>query len=170
MLPIFAFIDYREAVDSILLSLSTSMMNRFDSAPDYHQILYSWRASKHNYRGAASALYSRLQIGRNVTKASGMDIDSTINGGLETDPSTMMPSSANVTEMYLTCINILSRADPDDAWFLSPAATGSEPWLKRRKALNPKVRRRVVTLEDLREEYLAELGKMRFILNAIGQE
>jgi len=54
------FVELHKEVDEILVSLCQKMLN-IATSPPYHQVLYSWRISRGDFRGAATILYDRLQ-------------------------------------------------------------------------------------------------------------
>lgn len=107
----------------------------------YHQILYSWRIARNNYRGAASVLLDRIH----KLRAAG-EGDKMIGEDVLDTP---------VTRHYLLLINALSCVDRKQAWVFSeaPAENGKEG------------KRTVVTLADVRKSYQEELDRIAAIQN-----
>lgn len=141
----FPFIGLTEDVDDILSKLCHKTLN-LSSGPPYHQILYSFRISRNNFRGAASILYERLQRLKS------------------TSSKVHDPSDETLTQCYLMIINALSSVGKDDAYILAEqriedGAPPSWPIGKARKML----KRQIVTLETLRKEYQAELDRIAAI-------
>jgi nuclear pore complex protein Nup160 len=108
------------------------------AGPSHHKVLYSWRVRHGDYRGAAGVLYEWLNKLKSI-------------------------NAEGVTEAYLVLINTLASVDGSQAWLLSEGIS------KRGEAGKPKlnghVKRRVVTLEDVRKEYQAELDRLALIEN-----
>ncbi|KAF1840701.1 uncharacterized protein K460DRAFT_410115 [Cucurbitaria berberidis CBS 394.84] len=134
-----------EDVDAILSSLCQKTLN-LASGPPYHQILYSFRISRGNFRGAASILYERLQR-------------------LKTTSSKIHdPADESLTQCYLMIINTLSSVSKADAYILAEQKTeggGPPQWgIGQGKKL---LKRQIVTLETLRKEYQAELDRVAAI-------
>jgi hypothetical protein len=139
------FVDLADEVDDILSSLCHKTLN-LAQGPPYHQILYSFRIARNNFRGAASILYERLQR-------------------LKTTSSKYHdPTDESLTQCYLMIINTLSSVSKEDAYILAdqridgagPPQWGSGPGKKLLK-------RQIVTLETLRKEYQAELDRVAAI-------
>lgn len=108
----------------------------------YHQILYSWRISRNDYRGAASVLLDRIH----KLKAAG-EGDKLIGEDVLDTP---------VTRHYLLLINALSCVDPKQAWVFSEGHGGEG---------GKEGKRRVVTLADVRRGYQEELDRIAAIQN-----
>jgi nuclear pore complex protein Nup160 len=145
----FPFIGLQDKVDEILAQKCQSIVDVNGGIP-YHKILYAWRIKRGDFRGAASISYERLQRlqqSRDGDKIIGDD-------ELETP----------ITKQYITLINALSCVDPKQAWILSEGSVrkDSSSGLKSKHA-PPK--RRVVTLEDMRRSYQAELDRIAAIQN-----
>ena len=124
-----------EVDDALTTKCQTAPFVR--AGPSYHKILYSWRVRHGDYRGAASVLYEWLNKLRSI-------------------------NAEGVTEAYLVLINTLASVNGDQAWLLSEGAS------KRGEAEKSKPngtfsKRRVVTLEDVRKEYQAELDRLALI-------
>lgn len=141
----FPFVGLADDVDSILSSLCYKTLN-IASGPPYHQILYSFRISRNNFRGAASILYERLQR-------------------LKTTSSKVHdPADDSLIQCYLMIINTLSSVNKEDAYILAEQKIdegGRPQWsLGTAKKL---LKRQIVTLDTLRKEYQAELDRIAAI-------
>ncbi|KAF2496112.1 hypothetical protein BU16DRAFT_581524 [Lophium mytilinum] len=136
----FPFASLYNDVDSILESLCQNTLN-ISTGPPYHKILYSFRISRNDFRGAASILYQRLQR-------------------LQTTSSKYHdPEDGSLTQAYLMLINTLTSVSPDQAWILAEPRVdeSAASWgIGRSKSV---LQRRVITLPDLRKEYQAELDR-----------
>ncbi|KAF2761656.1 hypothetical protein EJ05DRAFT_507300 [Pseudovirgaria hyperparasitica] len=141
-------------VDTVLESLCHKTLN-ISSGPPYHKILYAYRISRDDFRGAASILYERLQR----LQSSSTSTDEALTQG------------------YLILINTLASVSPDQAWIFAEGKVedggifggGSARLGKAREA--PK--RRILTLDDIRREYEAELDRQSALENgrfAFGEE
>ncbi|KAI4687498.1 uncharacterized protein J4E88_003087 [Alternaria novae-zelandiae] len=142
----FPFVGLTDSVDNILTSLCQKTLN-IASGPPYHQILYSFRISRNNFRGAASILHERLQR----LKTTSTKIHD--------------PADESLTQCYLMIINTLSSVSKEDAYILAEQrieATGGPPqWgIGQGKKL---LRRQIITLDTLRKEYQAELDRVAAI-------
>ncbi|KAF2151954.1 hypothetical protein K461DRAFT_322084 [Myriangium duriaei CBS 260.36] len=138
--------DLVSDVDKALLKLarkhfSTSTSSpSITTAPSYHTILYSWRISQENYRGAAEGLYERLQH-------------------LKSDTSDDSPSqeAEDILDTYLLLINTLACCGPDEGWILAePPPPEGKDFSASMLAVG---KRKIVTLDDVRAEYQAELDR-----------
>lgn len=142
----FPFVGLADLVDSILTSLCQKTLN-IASGPPYHQILYSFRISRNNFRGAASILYERLQR-------------------LKTTSSKVHdPADESLAQCYLMIINTLSSVSKEDAYILAEqrieGAGGPPQWgIGQGKKL---LKRQIITLDTLRKEYQAELDRVAAI-------
>ncbi|CAN9153076.1 unnamed protein product [Alternaria alternata] len=144
----FPFVGLSDAVDTILTSLCQKTLN-LASGPPYHQILYSFRISRNNFRGAASILHERLQR-------------------LKTTSSKIHdPADESLAQIYLMIINTLSAVSKEDAYILaeqrmeSSGAGGTLNWgIGQGKKL---LKRQIVTLDTLRKEYQEELDRVAAI-------
>jgi hypothetical protein len=130
----FPFVGLTDAVDTILTSLC------------HHQILYSFRISRNNFRGAASILHERLQR-------------------LKTTSSKIHdPADESLTQCYLMIINTLSSVSKEDAYILAEQrieGNGPPQWgIGQGKKL---LKRQIITLDTLRKEYQAELDRVAAI-------
>ncbi|KAJ5047493.1 uncharacterized protein L3040_003317 [Drepanopeziza brunnea f. sp. 'multigermtubi'] len=143
------FLGLQENVDDILRQKCQSIVEVNNGIP-YHKILYAWRIKHSDFRGAAAISLERLQR----LQQSG-DGDKIIgDGGLETP----------VTKQYVALINALSCVDPKQAWILSEEL----PRKSSTAGVNCKKtppKRHVVTLDDVRRAYQAELDRLAAIAN-----
>lgn len=134
-----------EEVDSILSSLCQKTLN-LASGPPYHQILYAFRISRNNFRGAASILYERLQ---RLKSTSSKHHD---------------PADESLTQCYLMIINALESVSEEDRYILAEQridGTGPPQWgIGQGKKL---LKRQIITLDSLRKEYQAELDRVAAI-------
>ncbi|PKS11826.1 hypothetical protein jhhlp_001120 [Lomentospora prolificans] len=139
------FTGLTAAVDDILAQRCRSSGDVIHGVP-YHQIHYSWRISRNDYRGAASVLLDRIQ----KLRAAG-EGDKFVGEDILDTP---------VTRHYLLLINALSCVDPKQAWIFSEESNGTE-------GLNGGIegKRKVVTLADVRKQYQDELDRIAAIQN-----
>ncbi|KAK4998832.1 hypothetical protein LTR66_002022 [Elasticomyces elasticus] len=127
---------------------------------DHHKVLYAFRIQRHDFRGAASALYMRLQLLRDLEDDTAVEED--------------------VLDTYLLLINTLACCGKEDGWILADGAVHEQPQRREgglaSKKLHfgkrdgkdasaqdstgrKKAKRHIVTLEDVRREYAAELDR-----------
>lgn len=141
----FPFVGLADEVDAILSAQCQKTLN-LASGPPYYQILYSFRVSRNNFRGAASILYERLQ---RLKTTSSKHHD---------------PADDTLTQCYLMIINTLSSVSKEDAYILAEQRTegnGPPQWgIGQGKKL---LKRQIVTLDGLRKEYQAELDRVAAI-------
>ncbi|KAF2019028.1 hypothetical protein BU24DRAFT_364414 [Aaosphaeria arxii CBS 175.79] len=143
----FPFVGLVDDVDNILTDLCHNTLN-LSSGPPYYEILYAFRISRNNFRGAAAILYERLQRLK-TTSSQAHD-----------------PADESLTQCYLMIINTLSSVSKEDAYLLADqriADPGAPQWGlgKAKKSLT----RQIVTLDSLRKEYQAELDRVEAIEN-----
>ncbi|QPC66902.1 hypothetical protein HYE67_009133 [Fusarium culmorum] len=136
------FPGLQQEVDDILSQKTKATLDIIEDFP-YHQVLYSWRIKHNNYRGAASVVLDRIHKLRSAgegDEATGEDI-------LDTP----------VTRQYLLLINALSCVDSKQAWIYdeTPAGYGQKDVVKRK----------VVSLADIRKQYQDELDRITAIHN-----
>lgn len=150
------FSGMQEEVDSILQQKCRNTTDVIRGTP-YHQILYAWRITHNDYRGAAAVLHDRLQKLRQAGEGDSLNGDDVLDTA--------------VTRQFLLLINALSCVDPKQAWITveeSPSANGGAQDTAadhNGAAAATKPRRKVVTLADLRRQYQAELDRIAAIQN-----
>ncbi|KAK7511679.1 nucleoporin Nup120/160-domain-containing protein [Phyllosticta citriasiana] len=130
-----------DAVDEVLASLARDALN-VASGPgeSYHRTLYAFRVAKNNYRGAAHALYD--QISR--LKASATALHD--------------PKDARIVNLFLVLINTLALVKDDDRYLLvGQRESTSADGVGLAKQV---VKRRILTLDDIRREYQDELDRV----------
>lgn len=135
------FSGLQQEVDDILDQRCKATMEVQRGTP-YHKILYSWRITHNDYRGAAAVLHDRLQKLQQAGEGddlAGADVLDTC-----------------VTKQFLMLINALSCVDPKQAWITVEEAP--------RGGMQKPVRK-VVTLAELRRQYQAELDRIAAIQN-----
>ncbi|THY10375.1 hypothetical protein D6D01_09295 [Aureobasidium pullulans] len=131
-------------VDDILLTLSRKHLSFSPTPtpgqPQYHQVMYTWRIHNNDFRGAAEILFERLQRLRHSTA------------------KVFEPDDETLVEAYLVLINTLACCGKDEGWIL---AERIEEEYQRGKVVpaSHSKKRRIVTLEDVRKEYQAELDR-----------
>jgi len=137
------FIGLQDEVDEILAQKCQGIVDVTVGVP-YHKILYAWRIKRNDFRGAAAICLERLQ----KLQQSG-DGDKILgDDGLETP----------VTKQYVMLINALSCVDPKQAWILAEE-------LPKKGNKGDNLKRKVVTLDDIRRGYQEELDRLAAIQN-----
>ncbi|KAI9711627.1 MAG: hypothetical protein M1812_007150 [Candelaria pacifica] len=132
------FVGLHSTVDMIISSLSTKVLS-LTSGPQYHKVLYSWRISRGDYRGAAEVLLERLQHLHSFTQR---------GKGTEQENEALQKE-------YLALMNLLACVEPAQAWILAKGS-GKEEGQQGKK-------RKVVTLDDVRRGYQKELDRVAMI-------
>ncbi|KAL1879137.1 hypothetical protein VTK73DRAFT_7256 [Phialemonium thermophilum] len=107
------FSGLQDKVDSILLERCRATRDVRLGTP-YHQILYAWRVSRNDYRGAAAILLDRLEKLRLLGEGDKL-------GGEEDTLDTL------VTRQYLLLINALSCLDSKQAFILEDSPENNLP-------------------------------------------
>lgn len=141
------FSGLQEDVDEILFQKCKSTVEVVRGTP-YHKILYAWRITHNDYRGAAAVLHDRLQKLRQAGEGDNRALGDVLDTA--------------VTRQFLMLINALSCVDPKQAWITVeevPSAGPDDVIVEKR----PK--RKVVTLAELRRQYQAELDRVAAIQN-----
>ena len=136
------FPGLQQEVDDILTQKSKATLDVIEGFP-YHQVLYSWRIKHNNYRGAASVVLDRIH----KLRSSGEGDEATGEDILDTP----------VTRQYLLLINALSCVDSKQAWIYDEAPAGH--------GQKGAVKRKVVSLADIRKQYQDELDRIAAIHN-----
>jgi hypothetical protein len=138
------FTDLADEVDSTLQSLVHK--NITSLATKYYAVLYSYRLSRSNLRGAAQAAFERLRRLKADNRAE--------------------PGNPKVLNAYLILINALACVNPAEAWVVvepglndafNKAALTTQ--LGKGRDAVKRTKRGVLTLEDVRREYQAELDR-----------
>lgn len=113
-----------------------------------YKALYAWSIARHDFRVAAACLWERVQRLRAAQRC-GMR-------GAEIDDQ--------LAEAYVGCVNCLSLVEPEMAWILMrPLEVVSAETKGRKRAAELQtvsVKRRIVTLDDVRREWQAELDRV----------
>ncbi|KAF2173233.1 hypothetical protein M409DRAFT_62802 [Zasmidium cellare ATCC 36951] len=126
--------DLAQEADAILLGLAKkAMASGLPSGPPYHQILFAFRTQQSNFRGAAAILYEHLERLRKSNKLAVRD-----------------PDDDTLPQMYVLLINTLGCCGEDQAWLLADPIEGVHGVGSKRK---------LVTLEDVKRDYTAELDR-----------
>ncbi|KAK7744871.1 hypothetical protein SLS53_003104 [Cytospora paraplurivora] len=142
------FSGLQDQVDEILDHKCKNTSDVVRGTP-YHKILYAWRITHNDYRGAAAVLHDRLQKLRQAGEGDRLNGEDTLD--------------TTVTRQFLLLINALSCVDPKQAWITieevaSPDSDGVQDD-------GHVAKRKVVTLADLRRQYQAELDRIAAIQN-----
>ncbi|KOS20607.1 Nucleoporin nup120 [Escovopsis weberi] len=143
------FPGMQQEVDDILSQRCKTLADIAGGSP-YHQVLYSWRIKRNNYRGAASVILDKIQKLRRAgegDQANGDDL-------LDTP----------VTKQYLLLINALSCVDPKQAWIFDESGVGADTGGGQQE-VEAAARRKVVSLVDIRKQYQDELDRISAIQN-----
>ncbi|KAF1826427.1 uncharacterized protein K489DRAFT_376838 [Dissoconium aciculare CBS 342.82] len=131
-LPIEADLAYE--ADAILVSLAKRHLgSKLSSSPLYHRILFAFRTRRADYRGAAAILYEHLESLRHGSRHSLHD-----------------PEDETLIQIYVLLINTLACCGPDEGWLLAEPVSGVHA---------AEAKRKLVTLEDVRRDYSAELDR-----------
>lgn len=144
------FIGLQDHVDEILAQKCQSIVDVNVGVP-YHKILYSWRIKHSDFRGATAISLERLQR----LQQSGDGDKMLGDDGLETP----------VTKQYIALINALSCVDPKQAWILSEDLPRKSSGASINGSAKKEPARKVVTLDDVRRSYQAELDRIAAIQN-----
>ncbi|KAI1115220.1 nucleoporin Nup120/160-domain-containing protein [Nemania sp. NC0429] len=143
-----SFPGLQSVVDEILAQKCQDTVDVITGIP-YHQILYSWRIKRNDYRGAAAVLLDRIQKLRQLGEGDQFTSEDVLDTA--------------ITRQYLMLINVLSCVEQKQAWITaeelpSPSAGAGKGAITGGK-------RRVVTLADIRKEYQDELDRIAAIQN-----
>ncbi|KAJ8121906.1 hypothetical protein ONZ43_g1765 [Nemania bipapillata] len=144
-----SFPGLQSAVDEVLAQKCQATVDVITGIP-YHQILYSWRIKRNDYRGAAAILLDRIQKLRQLGEGdqfTSEDILDTV-----------------ITRQYLMLINVLSCVEPKQAW-ITAEEPPPRPQAGAANGAPNGGKRKVVTLADIRKEYQDELDRIAAIQN-----
>lgn len=142
------FSGLQDQVDEILDQKCKSTSDVVRGTP-YHKILYAWRITHNDYRGAAAVLHDRLQKLRQAGEGDKLNGEDTLD--------------TTVTRQLLLLINALSCVDPKQAWITIEEVASLGP--QGAQDGGHAAKRKVVTLADLRRQYQAELDRIAAIQN-----
>lgn len=106
------FAGLQDKIDEILLEKCRGAKDVLSGVP-YHQILYAWRVSRNDYRGAAAVLLDRLGKLREMGE-----------GDKFADREDVMDTA--VTRQYLLLINALSCVEDGQAFILEDVPAGEQ--------------------------------------------
>ena len=137
--PIFLNLPFRannlvDDADAILADLATKSLTSGAGGIPYHRILYAFRTGLSDFRGAASILYTYLQHLR-VRYRKHFLHD---------------PEDETLIRIYVLLINALVCCGEGEGWLLAEGEKGAK--------------RKLVRLEDVRREYVAELDRRSEVL------
>lgn len=149
----FPWTGLAEDADDILAKKVKDKGWIVSSKPEWHKILYAWRVKRGNWRGAAQVAFDRLER----LKATG--------------ETTRVPSDERLVEAYLLLINSLACVAPEEAWVIREAQVVGPDGRPERSSANGNgsksngtgrggSKRCVVSIEDVRREYQAELDRL----------
>ena len=129
-----------QEADAVLLTLAKKGLASGSAAsPPYYQILYAFRTQRSDFRGAAEVLYEHFKRLRYTYRRHGMQD----------------PEDETLLHAYVLLINTLACCGDDDAWLLADPIQEVHGVGKKR---------RLVTIEEVRKEYGAELDRRSDIL------
>ena len=130
---------FSSSADNILLSLAKkSLAAGSASSTPYYQILYAYRTQRADFRGAAGILYEHLEQLRHGNKQVMQD-----------------PEDETLIQAYVLLINTLACCGEGEGWLLAEPIAGFHDVSRKRK---------LVTLDEIRREYSAELDQKCDIL------
>jgi nuclear pore complex protein Nup160 len=141
-----SFPGLQNAVDEILAQKCQVTVDVITGIP-YHQILYSWRIKRNDYRGAAAILLDRIQKLRQLGEGDQFTSEDVLD--------------TVITRQYLMLINVLSCVEQKQAWITAEEA----PRPATGKGAPISGKRKVITLADIRKEYQDELDRIAAIQN-----
>jgi hypothetical protein len=144
----FPFVKLTKEADEVLVNMAKKTLN-MSVQPQYHKVLYAWRISKGDYRGAAQCTFDRLER-------------------LKTDSEvTRNPEDKRLVEAYLLLINTLVCIGKDEAWVIKEPTAGELNGAGKGKkaptngfSAGAGTKRSIVTLDDVRREYQEELDRL----------
>ncbi|KAF3007210.1 hypothetical protein E8E14_006953 [Neopestalotiopsis sp. 37M] len=155
------FPNLENSVDDILAQRCRDTVDIITDKP-WHQILYSWRIKRNDYRGAAAILLDRINKLRQRPDADDVISDDVLD--------------TVVTRQYLMLINTLSCVDEKQAWITTEGADNNNgdslkaSMTSMSGSFSGAVvggsgsgKRKVVTLADIRRQYQDELDRISAI-------
>ncbi|KAF2092979.1 hypothetical protein NA57DRAFT_48993 [Rhizodiscina lignyota] len=156
ILKTFPFSNLASEADSIILSLATKQLSAMTGlGARAWKSLYGFRISRNDFRGAAEALWCRLQRLRS-------------SGEKAADPDSR--EGEEVRRLYLALANCLSCVDEAQAWIFAeevspepPRGGGLGAALGRSARLFERKERKIVTLGDVRKMYGEELDRVEAV-------
>ncbi|KAI9825487.1 MAG: hypothetical protein M1826_006983 [Phylliscum demangeonii] len=174
LLTTLPFIGLHPAVEETLVAKCHTVLN-LASGPPWHSILYAWRMKHGDVRGAAAALYARLERLRSDGDDEEPSAETTTT--MMTTTTKMKTTITPLQQSYLALINTLALADPRQAWLLAstPAtgrprrgsgpgstdgARGATNGRKKAGAGHPEPMRTIITIADVRQQYQDELDRI----------
>ncbi|CAJ2513328.1 Uu.00g014470.m01.CDS01 [Anthostomella pinea] len=134
-------------VDDILAQRCHGTVDVITGVP-YHQILYSWRIKRNDYRGAAAILLDRIQKLRQLGEGDQLTGDDVLDTA--------------ITRQYLMLINVLSCVEQKQAWITTEHTPHQ---INGAEVVSGGSERKVVTLADIRKDYQEELDRIAAIQN-----
>ncbi|KAF3939503.1 hypothetical protein ABW19_dt0207406 [Dactylella cylindrospora] len=136
----FEFPGLHEEVDDVL-EKQYEHIREVTSAPiPYHRIAYAWREARGNRRGASSALYDYLKK---------------LQGCLTNN---QRYTGKDVRDAYLALLNVLSLVPKEQAYVFTRLHAEQES-SGVHFVDGTKLKRRVVTIDNIREEYQEEMRR-----------
>lgn len=131
--------EHAADADAILLSMAKRSLATTSSATKpHHQILYAFRSQRGDFRGAAEILHEHLERLRHGEARRHQD-----------------PEDETLLQAYLLLINTLACCGEGEGWLLAEPIQGVHQADQKRK---------LVTLEEVRRDYSAELDRRSDIL------
>jgi hypothetical protein len=136
----FEDVNLTPEADAILYAFARKgLASGTAGSPPYYQILYAFRTQRSDFRGAAGILYEQLQRLLQTYHEHGMQD----------------PEDETLLEAYVLLINTLACCGKDDAWLLAEPVEEVQGEGKKR---------RLVTIDEVRKEYGAELDRRSDVL------
>ncbi|KAL1585332.1 hypothetical protein WHR41_05811 [Cladosporium halotolerans] len=131
--------EHAADADAVLLALAKKSLASTSSATKpHHQLLYAFRTQRGDFRGAAEILYEHLERLRYGEARKYQD-----------------PEDETALQAYLLLINTLACCGEGEGWLLAEPIEGVHQAGQKRK---------LVTLEEVRRDYSAELDRRSDIL------
>ena len=122
-----------QEADAVLLALAKKgLASGSAGSPPYYQFLYAFRTQRSDFRGAAGILHEHLERLRYMRKVHGLQD----------------PEDETLIQAYILLINTLACCGQENAWLLADPIDGVH---------GIGTKRRLVTIDDVRKEYGAEL-------------